>query len=39
MLREVKPDYVQCDCKGHPGVAGYPTKVGLGCRVIAEGLP
>ncbi len=28
MLREAKPDYVQCDCKGHPGVSSYPTKVG-----------
>ena len=24
----VKPDYVQCDCKGHPGFSSYPTKVG-----------
>jgi len=24
----VRPDYIQCDCKGHPGVASYPTKVG-----------
>ena len=23
-----KPDYLQCDCKGHPGVASYKTKVG-----------
>lgn len=28
MLREAKPDYVQSDCKGHPGVSSYPTKVG-----------
>ncbi len=28
MLRAAKPDYVQCDCKGHPGVSSYPTKVG-----------
>jgi hypothetical protein len=28
MLREAKPDYVQCDCKGHPGVSSYPTKAG-----------
>lgn len=28
MLEAVKPDYVQCDCKGHPGIASYPTKVG-----------
>ncbi len=24
----VKPDFVQCDCKGHPGLSSYPTKVG-----------
>jgi alpha-L-fucosidase len=24
----VKPDYIQCDCKGHPGFSSYPTKVG-----------
>jgi len=28
MLETVKPDYVQCDCKGHPGIASYPTTVG-----------
>jgi hypothetical protein len=27
-LRRVRPDYVQYDCKGHPGYAGYPTKAG-----------
>ena len=24
----VRPDYLQIDCKGHPGVSSYPTKVG-----------
>lgn len=24
----VKPDYIQTDCKGHPGYSSYPTKVG-----------
>ena len=28
LLERVKPDYVQYDCKGHPGYAGYPTEVG-----------
>ncbi|MBX7258072.1 MAG: alpha-L-fucosidase [Candidatus Hydrogenedentes bacterium] len=28
MLEKVKPDYVQYDCKGHPGWTGYPSKVG-----------
>ncbi|MFA5419901.1 MAG: hypothetical protein WC341_15720, partial [Bacteroidales bacterium] len=28
MLTMVKPDYIQVDCKGHPGISSYPTKVG-----------
>ncbi|NJK92769.1 MAG: hypothetical protein HC904_13675 [Blastochloris sp.] len=28
LITEVRPDYVQCDCKGHPGYSSYPTKVG-----------
>ncbi|MDG3007898.1 hypothetical protein [Paludisphaera mucosa] len=24
----VRPDYLQTDCKGHPGYTSYPTKVG-----------
>jgi hypothetical protein len=28
MLALVKPDFVQCDCKGHPGLASYPTEAG-----------
>ena len=28
MLDEVKPDFVQCDTKGHAGLFSYPTKVG-----------
>jgi len=28
MLEKVHPDFVQYDCKGHPGYTGYPTKVG-----------
>ena len=28
LLKKVKPDYVQYDCKGCPGYAGYPTKIG-----------
>jgi len=27
-LTVVKPDFVQVDCKGHPGYSSYPTKVG-----------
>ena len=28
LLDRVKPDYVQCDTKGHYGYASYPTQVG-----------
>ncbi|MFN4147858.1 MAG: hypothetical protein ACK4GN_18700, partial [Runella sp.] len=28
MLALVRPDYIQIDSKGHPGVSSYPTKVG-----------
>jgi len=31
LIRErgkVRLDFVQCDCKGHPGYASYPTHVG-----------
>lgn len=24
----VKPDFIQCDSKGHPGISSYPTKIG-----------
>ena len=27
-LLKVKPDFIQIDCKGHPGISSYPTKVG-----------
>ena len=28
IAREVKPDFIQCDTKGHPGFSSYPTKKG-----------
>ncbi len=28
LIDRVKPDYIQVDCKGHPGYTSYPTKVG-----------
>jgi hypothetical protein len=28
IINLVKPDYLQIDCKGHPGYSSYPTKVG-----------
>ena len=27
-LTKVRPDFIQIDCKGHPGISSYPTKVG-----------
>ncbi|WP_461148745.1 alpha-amylase family protein [Spirosoma pulveris] len=27
LLAAVKPDFIQIDCKGHPGVSSYPSKV------------
>lgn len=27
-IREAQPDFIQCDCKGHPGLCSYPSKVG-----------
>ena len=27
-LEKVRPDWVQCDCKGHPGYTSWPTAVG-----------
>ncbi len=28
LLTMTKPDFIQVDCKGHPGYSSYPTKVG-----------
>jgi len=28
IIRQVRPDYIQCDCKGHRGLSSYPTQVG-----------
>ena len=28
IVNQVHPDYIQIDCKGHPGLSSYPTKVG-----------
>ncbi len=26
IVKQVQPDYIQCDCKGHGGFSSYPTK-------------
>jgi hypothetical protein len=36
LLERVRPDYVQYDCKGHAGWAGYPTAVGWPSPGIAK---
>jgi hypothetical protein len=28
LLRLARPDFIQVDCKGHPGISSYPTLVG-----------
>ena len=28
ICRSLKPDFIQIDCKGHPGWASYPSKIG-----------
>jgi len=28
-LIKVRPDFIQIDCKGHPGISSYPTKAGF----------
>jgi len=28
VIDQVHPDYLQIDCKGHPGLSSYPTKAG-----------
>jgi len=27
-LEQIRPDWIQCDCKGHPGYTSWPTSVG-----------
>ena len=36
LLKRIKPDYVQYDCKGHVGWAGFPTKVGWAAPGIVK---
>lgn len=36
LLDRVRPDFVQYDCKGHPGYAGYPTRVGRAAPGIVQ---
>jgi hypothetical protein len=36
IIQKVKPDYIQVDCKGGPGLASYPTRVGTQAPRIAK---
>ena len=36
LLDRTKPDFVQYDCKGHAGYAGYATKVGWAAPGIVK---
>jgi hypothetical protein len=36
MLDEVKPDFIQVDTKGHPGISSYPTTVGVAAPDIVQ---
>ena len=31
-----KPDFIQCDCKGHDGISSYPTRIGYACPSIKD---
>jgi len=33
-ILDAKPDFIQCDCKGHPGNCSYPTKVGNAAKKL-----
>lgn len=35
ICKEIKPDFIQIDCKGHPGWASYPTACGNGMPQFA----
>ncbi len=38
-IEEAHPDFVQCDCKGHPGNSCYPTRVGKAAdKLMADNL-
>ncbi len=38
IIDKVKPDFLQCDSKGHPGYSSYPTKVGYPAPSIEKDL-
>ncbi len=38
IIKEVKPDFIQCDTKGHPGLTSYNTNVGTRAPGIKKDL-
>ncbi len=36
LLDRVRPDFVQYDCKGHPGYLGYPSRIGVSAPGIVK---
>lgn len=38
LLDRTKPDYVQYDCKGHPGWLGYPSQVSKSAGMVKDSL-
>lgn len=38
IIKEVKPDFIQCDTKGHPGLTSYCTHVGYSAPGIVKDL-
>jgi len=39
VIAATHPDYIQCDCKGHPGWSSYPTKAGIAAPgIVADAL-
>ena len=36
ICRALKPDFIQIDCKGHPGWASYPSKIGNAMPEFAQ---
>ena len=35
-LKKVRPDFIQIDCKGHPGISSYPTIAGNHVKGFAK---
>lgn len=36
LITEVRPDFIQCDTKGHPGFASYVSKLGNACDLSRD---